>query len=60
MIIDKNIIADGVTAEILAKLIQLHRGAAERYARLRDYYAGRHTILNRRRVSPDSPNTKIV
>ena len=60
MIIDKSIIADGITAEILAKLIQIHRGAAERYARLRDYYAGRHTILNRRRVSPDSPNTKIV
>lgn len=60
MIIDEDILKEGMTERILAKLISRHALEQERYKRLGDYYLGNHDIISRRRQSPTVANNKIV
>lgn len=60
MIIDEKIIKDSITVPLLAKLIERHSRTIERYAKLRNYYEGKHDILNRRQTSAGLANNKIV
>ena len=46
MIIDERIIKDGITVEIIAKLIRKHEAEIPRFVKLYNYYLGRHDILN--------------
>lgn len=60
MIINEELIADGITPRILAKLIEKHQTAHDRYNRLHDYYIGEHAVKNRQKVSKDTANNKII
>ncbi len=60
MIIDRTLLDGGIDAGLLAKLILRYQAEAEKFGRLRDYYEGRHAILNRRRKSKEAANTRIV
>lgn len=60
MIIDERILKDGITVPLLAKLIRKHEGHAARYAKLRDYYLGKHAIQSRRKSSAGVANNKII
>lgn len=60
MIIDKDALKDGITPRIIAKLIERHGAETERYKRLMDYYLGKHDIKNRKRVSGNVCNNRIV
>lgn len=60
MIIDEKIIADGITPELLYKLITKHESGLEKYHKLRRYYAGDHDIKRRRRSSDNVANNKVV
>lgn len=59
MYIDKDILTDGITTEIIGKLIERHMTGNDRYHRLHDYYKGRHHILSRRRESGGA-NEKVI
>lgn len=60
MIIDEEILKDGVNEMILEKLIARHSLGSERFERLRDYYVGKHAICERKRSSESVANNKIV
>lgn len=60
MIINESIIKDGITSELLNKLISKHISSIDKYSKLRSYYKGQHDILNRRRSSGDAANNKVV
>lgn len=60
MIIDEEILKDGITDTILAKLIARHSLEQERYKKLGDYYLGNHAICSRRRKSDTAANNRIV
>ncbi len=60
MIIDEKVIRNGITPEILYKLITKHERGLEKYAKMRRYYRGEHDILKRRRSSDGTANNKIV
>ncbi|MBQ2663581.1 MAG: phage portal protein [Clostridia bacterium] len=60
MIIDEELIMNGITVPLLAKLIQKHEQEHERYRKLRRYYAGEHDILNRRKLQKGSANNKLM
>ena len=60
MIIDRNIINGGITPQILAKLIEKHSAAQERYRTLYSYYKGEHAIKDRMRKSNGAANNRIV
>ncbi len=60
MIIDAGLIENGVTPEVLAKLINRHAATVGRYAKLDAYYRGEHAILNRQRKSEGTANNRIV
>lgn len=48
-----------ITDEIIIKLIDAHAEEVARIQRLKDYYAGKHGILNRP-DEPNKPNNKLV
>ena len=60
MIIDAGLIENGVTPEVLGKLIQRHAATVGRYAKLDAYYRGEHAILNRQKKSEGTANNRIV
>ncbi len=60
MIIDRELIKDGITVELLAELIRQNEAANERYARLLRYYLGEHDILLREKKSDGAANNKVV
>lgn len=62
MYIDERELENGITAVIAEKLIKKYitSGIPERCARLRDYYIGRHSILNRVKTSKMAANNKVV
>lgn len=60
MIIDEDILKDGINDNVLAKLISEHSLERDRLDRLYDYYIGNHAICSRHRVSSASVNNKIV
>lgn len=60
MIIDEEILKDGMNDRILAKLIARHSLEQERYQKLYNYYIGKHAICERRRVSDKAVNNRIV
>ena len=51
MIIDEDILKDGIDEVLLAKLIGKHSLEQERYEKLYNYYIGKHAICERRRSS---------
>ena len=60
MIIDEDILKDGIDEVLLAKLIGKHSLEQERYEKLYNYYIGKHAICERRRSSDNIANNKIV
>lgn len=60
MIINEELIAGGITPQILAKLIEKHQTTHERFNTLYNYYIGEHAIKNRLKVSKDTANNKII
>lgn len=60
MIIDEEILKDGLNEIVLQKLIARHMLEGERYERLRNYYNGRHDIMSRRRLSDGVANNRVV
>lgn len=60
MVIDEEIISEGISAEFLAELISRHSEGYGRLKRLNDYYLGRHEILNRTRTSDKIANNRII
>ena len=60
MIIDEEILKDGVTSEILYRLISRHRSQEDRYRHLMNYYLGYHAIDSRRKNSSGTVNNKVI
>lgn len=60
MIINEELIADGIAPQILAKLIEKHSAARERYNMLHNYYIGEHAIKNRQKITKGAANNRIV
>ncbi len=52
---------DELTPDLICNYIQLHRTLlSERYQHLKDYYEGRHAILNRKPKREDEPCNNVV
>ncbi len=60
MILDEKLISEGITPDLLYKLILKHNSSLERYEKLRRYYSGEHDIFQRRRSSDSAANNKVV
>ena len=60
MIIDERLIADGIEPYVLSKLIDKHKSDFERLTMLKNYYLGKHEILERKKKSEGVANNKIV
>ncbi len=60
MIIDERIIKDGITVEIIAKLIRKHEAEIPRFVKLYNYYLGRHDILNCEKDIKTAANNRVV
>lgn len=60
MIIDESVLKDGITAEILNKLIMRHMSERERLVTLKNYYMGEHRIKDRKKVSDGTSNNRLV
>ncbi len=60
MVIDADIIKDGITPSMLYKLISKHEQAQERYRKLHSYYIGEHAVKNRMKISKGAANNKLV
>ncbi len=60
MIINENLIKDGITARLLGRLINKHEEQIYRYHKLHEYYIGNHDILNRSRQSDAAVNNRAV
>ncbi|MCH5212256.1 MAG: phage portal protein [Oscillospiraceae bacterium] len=60
MIIDERIIANGITVEILAKLIRKHEMNAGKFRKYYDYYIGKHDILNHTKDTRGAANNRVV
>lgn len=60
MIIDEKILESGITSKLAADLIEQHETELPRLIKLRDYYLGRHDILNRLRASEGTANNRVV
>ena len=60
MILDEREIENGISVELLAKLITAHGENIDRYNNLLAYYKGTHKILNRMKKSAGAANNKIV
>ena len=60
MIIDEEILKDGITPEILYRLIMRHSSGTERYRKLMNYYLGYQAIGDRKKKSSGTANNKIL
>ena len=60
MYIDADLVKDGITPYLLRRLIERHSEEAERAARLRSYYEGRHDILKREKAAEGAANNRVV
>ena len=60
MIIDERTIEQGISVELLSRLIEKHLRCTEKYNKLMDYYSGRHTIIERRKSSAGAANNRVV
>ncbi len=60
MIIDENEFKDGISADIVGRLIARHRTELPRFSRLAAYYNGDHAILSRKRESQAVPNNRLM
>ena len=60
MIIDEDILKDGLNETIIAKLIEKHTLEHERFEKLHNYYVGKHAICERKRYSQGVANNKVV
>ena len=60
MIIDESIIEDGITPQLLFRLINKHEEQFDRFTKLHRYYIGSHDILNRIRESGYTANNRMV
>ena len=60
MVIDEDLIKDGITGEIICELIARHEAGNTRLKRLMDYYLGRHEILGRERTNDKIANNRII
>lgn len=58
--IDKSILEEGVTAQLLQKFIRRHMREIPRINKLERYYRGEHDILKRQKKSDGAPNNKVV
>ena len=57
--INKDFIENGIPKELILKCIKLHKKDLPRLTRNKDYYLGKHKILNKTKRDND-PNNKIV
>lgn len=60
MVIDEDIISEGIKADVIAELIARHDLELERFNRLMNYYLGKHDIINRRRADGGRINNRLV
>lgn len=64
MILDKRLVQDGISVQLLAKLIHKHeyrqQSKENNYTKLMDYYKGKHEILHRTKDGKGLANNKIV
>jgi SPP1 family phage portal protein len=60
MVIDGKLLENGITADILYKLIVRHEKKQVKYKKLLDYYEGRQDILKRQKTSAGVANNKLV
>lgn len=60
MKIDEKLLENGVTTGLLIQLLQLHESQTEKYARLWDYYMGKHDILKRTKRANGASNARVV
>lgn len=60
MIINEKTLESGITSKLAADLIEQHETKLPRLIKLRDYYLGRHDILNRLRASEGTANNRVV
>lgn len=60
MIIDENVLKNGITQEILARLIARHQSERERLETFKNYYLGEHRIKDRVKVSGGTSNNRLV
>lgn len=60
MVIDRELIRDGISPRLLAVLIAKHEEDRERFARLTDYYLGKHDINRRIKESGDAANNRVT
>jgi SPP1 family phage portal protein len=60
MIIDECVLEDGITSEILSKLIMRHQSEQERLTMLKNYYLGEHKIKSRHKLSDTTSNNRLV
>ena len=60
MVIDEEVIKDGISGEIICALIARHETENERLNRLMGYYLGNHDIISRTRSNDKIANNRIV
>lgn len=60
MIINDSIIAEGITANVLARLLERHGEGIDRLKKLKEYYLGHHAILSREKATDGAANNRIV
>lgn len=60
MYIDADILKDGITPDILKRLIEQHSQGLDRYRRLKDYYYGVHNISRRTKDGEGAANVKVT
>ncbi len=60
MIIDEKYFSDGLTSELIARLISRHAQEASRFGRLMRYYMGEQDICGREKRSSGTANNRIV
>ena len=60
MVIDEEILKDGINEKLIAELINRHGTECGRIKRLIDYYLGKHEILNRERIGDKTDRKSVV
>ena len=60
MYINSEIIKDGITPDVLKRLIERHAEGIDRYVMLKEYYRGKHNILSRTKSSESAANNKVA
>lgn len=60
MIIDKALIENGISEQLILRLINEHEKKKDAYSKLADYYVGQHDILKRHKENSAAPNNRVV